>query len=278
MIKIDYTENEIKIETTQISDVYNNPSRLCITSTVSGEEVWCCELYDNQWATFPTTEMNDVKIYDNDDVIIHKKWSAMEYGSFLYKKFYLVLKKLSKLKKVKGLAVGTHDGKFGEWVPAVREGLTESFLVEASKPQFEELNKHYNHLDNVKLYNRIMSVDGSEVEFFEGGKGYTNSIVERVIRKWETEDITKKVEKSYSLNHFISEEMGGEIDWLHLDIEGYDAKLLMSMDKKMYNLPKMILFEHENLKEDEKKMVKKFLINNSYNVECRDVSCICLKK
>jgi hypothetical protein len=161
---------------------------------------------------------------------------------------------------------------FGEWVPCILEGITEAVLVEASQPQFEKLNEAYGKFDNVRLVNSLVTTDGKPVEFFEGGRGYTNSVVERVIKGWEIEEIKSSLKESIS----IEELMTDDIDWLHLDVEGYDAQLLLSL--KCEKLPKFIIFEHENLNEYEGEQVKSYLTKNGYILEYRSVSCFAIRK
>jgi hypothetical protein len=134
------------------------------------------------------------------------------------------------------------------------------------------LNEAYGKFDNVRLVNSLVTTDGKPVEFFEGGRGYTNSVVERVIKGWEIEEIKSSLKESIS----IEELMTDDIDWLHLDVEGYDAQLLLSL--KCEKLPKFIIFEHENLNEYEGEQVKSYLTKNGYILEYRSVSCFAIRK
>jgi hypothetical protein len=68
----------------------------------------------------------------------------------------------------------------------------------------------------------------------------------------------------------------GKIDWIHTDVEGYDAKLLMGIDPE--KLPNLIIFEYENLESDENEILKNYLINFGYLLEYHKVSCIAIKK
>jgi len=59
------------------------------------------------------------------------------------------------------------------------------------------------------------------------------------------------------------------LDWLHLDLEGLDAQIIM----KMYELPNFIIYEHNNLLENEKNELETFLKDKGYQVFCESVSC-----
>lgn len=273
MVNIDYSNRKIRVETKNISKILDTTISLSITSSVSGKEIWRTKLSDNCWAEFPNNEMHDVVLRDDKGkVILHRKWDVMNEGSCLYKSLYLYCKKIyDSGRKPKGIAIGTHDGLFGEWVPCVLEGITEAILVEASKPQFDKLKEVYDSLENVKLVNSLITSHGNPVEFFEGGAGYTNSVVERVIRGWEKEEIKSTLKDSISIDELISE----KIDWLHTDIEGYDTDLIKSIPVE--KLPKLIIFEHENSEPEKNSEFKTYLENIGYTLDYQKVSCICLK-
>lgn len=275
MIKVEYSNKEIKVNVEKISTLFKLPLRFSVISSVSSKEIWSCDLKDNWWATYPNNEMNDVKIVDADgDLVLSKKWDVLEDGSHLYKVLYYYCQNIiaKEGRKPKGLVVGTHDGEFGEWVPCIFSDLSEATLVEGSKSQFDKLVANYEKYSNVRMINGVVTTDGKPVEFFEGGLGYTNSVVERVIRSWEKEEINSSLKESISINDLIKD----KIDWLHLDVEGYDIKLLMGTEPE--KLPNLIIFEHENSKEDENNQIKQYLTNLGYELDYRKVSCLALKK
>ena len=247
------------------------------------EKVWSCELVDNSWATFPDTEMYDMVLTDRaGNIVVQKKWKAIEDGDLFYQAIYLYCMRLTKEgKRPKGIAIGTHDGAFGEWAPVVQENLTDACLVEASQPQFTKLVQNYQKYPNVKLVNQLVTTEGQNIEFFEGGKGYTNSVVERFIRDWETEEIKSSIRSSCSINDLIFNYIssGEQLDWLHLDVEGYDADLLKALKEP---LPPFIIFENlpshhkEELEynEQQKKHIQTYLRHKGYNITSAGVSCL----
>lgn len=273
MINIDYSNGKIRVETKKISTLFNLPLKLSIQSHVSGKEVWQSQLNDEWWAEYPNNEINDVEITDSkNNIILKKRWNIFNDGNYLYKSLYLYCQSLiDQNKKPQGLAIGTHDGLFGEWVPCVLDNITDAILVEASIPQFEKLKLNYNNINNITLIQSLVTTDGQPVEFFEGGKGYTNSVIERVIKGWEKEEIKSTIKESISISSLITK----PIDWIHTDVEGYDAKLLKAIPKEL--LPNLIIFEHENLEKDENEELKDYLLSNRYNLNYQDVSCICFK-
>lgn len=275
MINIQYNHPNIRVETKEVSKLYNLPLKVEITTHVSKKIQWACEIGDNSWATFSSDSIFDIVIKDaNNKVIINREWNVINDGSYLDKALYLYC---LNLKESEGIAIGSHDGEFGEWVCSTLSNLTKTTLVEASTPQFTKLTKNYKNLPNVTLIQDLVTTDGSKVEFFEGGKGYTNSVKENVIRSWEKEEIYSNLRKSISINDLINQiSPNKKLDWLHLDIEGYDAEILRAINVDL--LPNFIIFEHNNLLIEDKLKLENYLIDLGYYLNRDDsVSYLAIK-
>ena len=280
MINVIYNSEGIKVTVGEISRYNKNlPLRLIIKKHVSGEEQWSTNLNDNWFATFPSTEMYDVVITDNKNNIVYtKKWDIMEHGNHFYKSLWLYNKSIiSNGKFPKGLVIGTHDGEFGEWVPIAMKRESKIVLVEASDKQFNRLKNNYKNNSLVSPIQNLITTNGGEVEFFEGGEGYTNSVVEGVIRSWETEEIKSTKRSSISITDLILNECNGQIDWLHLDVEGLDAELIMSIDETKVQLPNFIIFEDHNLSIDKKNEIYSWLRNKGYSTYSEGGICEAVK-
>jgi len=280
MITVTYNSEGIKVSVGHISKYNPNlPLRLKIKKHVSGEEQWATNLNDNWFASFPNTEMFDVEICDSKDRIVYTKvWDVMEHGNHFYKSLWMYNKKvLSQGKLPKGLVIGTHDGEFGEWVPIVEKRECSVVLVEASDKQFQKLKHNYRNNSLVKPIQNLITPNGGEVEFFEGGAGYTNTVVENVIRHWEKEEIKSTKRPSISITDLILTECDGSIDWLHLDVEGLDAQLIMGINETKVSLPNFIIFEDYNLSQDKKDEIYSWLHNKGYNTYSEGGICEAVK-
>ena len=280
MITVTYNSEGIKVNVGHISKYNPNlPLRLKIKKHVSGEEQWATNLNDNWYATYPNTEMFDVEIYDSKDRIVYcKRWDVMEHGNHFYKSLWMYNKRvLSQGKFPKGLVIGTHDGEFGEWVPIVEKRECSVVLVEASDKQFQKLKHNYRNNSLVKPIQNLITPNGGEVEFFEGGAGYTNTVVENVIRHWEKEEIKSTKRPSISITDLIINECYGHIDWLHLDVEGLDAQLIMGIDETKVSLPNFIIFEDYNLSQDKKDEIYGWLHNKGYTTYSEGGICEAVK-
>ena len=269
MITVTYSADGIHVKADEISKYNKNlPLTVNIKKHVSGELQWSGLLNDNWFATYPNTEMFDIEITDSKANLIYiKTWDIMEHGTHFYKSLWLYNKHLLAGGIFpRGLVIGTHDGEFGEWVPVVKKRECEVVLVEASDSQFQKLKENYSNNSRVKLVQKLITPTGGEVEFFEGGKGYTNSVVESVIKNWETEEIRSTRRESIGITDLILNECGGRIDWLHLDVEGLDADLIMAIDQTWVLLPGFIIFEDYNLSTDKKSQIYNWLTDKGYQI------------
>ena len=202
----------------------------------------------------------------------------MEHGNHFYKSLWMYNKSvLSNGKFPKGLVIGTHDGEFGDWVPIVQKRECNVVLVEASDNQFKKLKDNYKNKSLVKSIQKLITPNGGEVEFFEGGEGYTNTVVENVIRHWETEEINSTKRDSISITDLILNECGGQIDWLHLDVEGLDAQLIMGIDETKITLPNFIIFEDYNLPQDKKDEIYNWFHQKGYQTYSEGGICEAVK-
>jgi FkbM family methyltransferase len=280
MITVKYSSEGIRVNVGTISKYTQNlPLKLKVKKHVSGEVQWSTNLNDNWYATYPNTEMFDVEICDSKDRIVYTKvWDVMEHGNHFYKSLWMYNKSiLSNGRFPKGLVIGTHDGEFGEWVPIVENRECSVVLVEASDNQFNKLKHNYRHHSLVKPIQNLITPNGGEVEFFEGGAGYTNTVVENVIRHWEKEEIKSTKRPSISITDLILTECDGSIDWLHLDVEGLDAQLIMGIDETKVSLPNFIIFEDYNLSQDKKDEIYSWLHNKGYNTYSEGGICEAIK-
>jgi hypothetical protein len=170
-----------------------------------------------------------------------------------------------KNKGAKGIAIGTHDGTTGEWVEPLRSGLVEAFLVEASIPQYKSLVENYSEIYKCFPLFSLITPDGGDCEFFESPDGFTNSVIKNHVLNYSS-DVTKVVKKSKSLNDLICETgLSDEIKWLHLDVEGIDADLVMSLDESRVKLPEFIIYESLNLPMEKKEETYRWLSERGYS-------------
>jgi hypothetical protein len=234
-----------------------------VINKIDGKIKWESSLSPGTWSYFVEPCNSIAKILDpHGNIISRWEWDTLLHGDDSHSLFMLWC---LKNKGAKGIAIGTHDGTTGEWVEPLRSGLIEAFLVEASTIQYNDLVENYKDIDKCFPIFSLITPDGGDCEFFESPDGFTNSVIENHVLNYSS-DVTKVVKKSKSLNDLICEVgLSDEIKWLHLDVEGIDADLVMSLDETRIKLPEFIIYESLNLSTEKKEDVYKWLSERGYS-------------
>lgn len=257
----------LKIEVKNNGENYNFPLRIESVNKLSNvrkDEEFLNTLIIhgfNNWIFYYGELQNCiVNVLDSfGNVLDTWNWEQLIHGDSIHIEFY---KWCERNKGSKGIAIGVHDGETGEWVSPIIDGLVEGVLIEPTDTSFEKLASNYSDNDCV-LKNILVSTDGGEYTFYQGGLGYANSIKESVTSQFEFE-INTVLKKSISINDIILEcNFGDSKWWLHLDVEGLDSDLL-SLDDSIINLPDVIVYENLNLSIEDKIKTKKWLTDKSY--------------
>jgi hypothetical protein len=247
---------------------YEFPLLFQVISNISGNVVYESEMYPGCWASCGLPDDTTAYIKDfNKNLVAKWEYDPLLHGDICAKLFmYWCLNN----KGAKGIAIGTYDGASGEWVSPLSRGLINAYLVEASDYQYKELEKNYEKSKNCKTIQRLITIDGEDCEFFEAGDGVSNSIFRSHVESHKNGDLKITHKKSTSLNDLIIEcGLKNDLKWLHLDVEGLDSGLIMSLDKEIINLPNIIIYESLNLSPDVKKQTIDWLEVNGYSCkEC----------
>ena len=213
--------------------------------TISGDKEWETHITPGGWASWNgggCSRWNITVMDSNRNIILTREYNSLYDGGEL-DKFFSLYCKLNK--NTKGIVIGAHDGEWGHWTQPVIDNDTQCLIIEGSLPQFKNLEKNYNNKNNCILINEIVTTDGQDVEWYTGGDGYTDSVIKEVNQRFlDDEEITTEIRKTKSINDLIEEYNYQDYDWLHTDIEGYDAELIMGLKY----LPKFIIFENEHSK------------------------------
>ncbi len=271
-------EDGIRINFNGVSKVIPDnefPLKVIITKYINDDLCWETEVYDNWFAEYKSFNFNNLIIKTKSGIeLINRKFDPSQ-SSELDMIFYMFCKSNP---NQKGLTIGTHDGAYGEWVQSVKECVTDAVLVEASKTQFKSLKEHYSNNDNVLLINSLVTTDGGDVSFYESSVGYFNSTNIDHLKKYHIDDIKEVKKKSISIKKLILENFDGKPSWLHLDVEGLDAQLILSLKDDVNLLPDFIIFEFNNLSDNDRNDVVNFLNSNEYDLKEYGISMLAIKK
>lgn len=278
MIDITYDRsiNLTRVEVNNLQLIKEHlPLKVQFKNIITGEIHYESELLDYWWTEWKGAEqITDVLVYSSNGKLLYEhKWDVTINGDIHEKMlwFYLKARQLNGLKS-NGLVIGSHDGRNGHWIYPVKHKLTNALLIDGSDKQFINLVENYKHNSNVETLNTIVTTDGSYVEWYQGGEGYTDTVVPSLINEWlDSSEITKSYRKSVSINDLMKDK---NYDWLHLDVEGLDGDLILALEQK----PNIIIFEDENLDIVTKAKLKVWFLENSYETIKHICNTIAIKK
>lgn len=261
-ISYDRDSNLTRVELKNLSSIKNHlPLKIQFKNIISNEIHYETELQDYWWAEWKGGEfITDVLIYSSNGILLHEyKWDVVNHGDEIEKMLWFYLKsRQAQGVKSNGLVIGSHDGRNGHWIYPVKHKLTDVTLIDGSDKQFANLIENYKNQYHVETLNTVVTVDGSDVEWYQGGEGYTDTVVPSVINNWlDSSEIKKSYRKSIAINNLMKDK---NYDWLHLDVEGLDGDLILALESK----PNLIIYEDENLDIITKTKLDAWFLNNSY--------------
>ena len=276
-LKSDVAQFKVQV-TTEAGSFFNKeefPLKLVVKDTHSDTIHWEWELFPNCFTEYYFFENRDLIITTNTGkpVLTHR-WDADLYGTTSQNLFDIWCKMNP---NSKGVAIGTNDGMTGEWVGPVNKGLLKATLVEASDIQFKDLLKYYKGKKWINCIQSLITTDGNDVVFYEGGNGFTNSLSKNTIEKHiNTEQITSRIKSSESINNLIIKSSErGRVKWLHIDVEGMDGELIYAINDDL--LPELLLFESLHMENEYYDKLCNYLTNKGYSITKSGWNTICTK-
>ncbi len=251
------------------------PLRL-LHKTLMGEIEWSSDLYPGWFSEYLMNTYTTVEIVDSlGNKLFKWEWNPFIHGDFSHQYFEIwALNNIG----TNGIAIGTHNGMYGEWVGPVDKGLLKATLVEASEIQYKDLLKYYGGKKWVNCVKSLISKDGEDVVFYEGGNGFTNSTSKDIIKNYVNEEhITSSVKQTKSINTLITESSErGKVRWLHIDVEGMDGELIYAINDDL--LPELLLFESLHMEEEYYNNLSQYLTGKGYSVTKSGWNTICTKQ
>lgn len=224
--------------------------------------VWESEMSINHFTYWPGITWTRAEIVDSSNNLIWNwNWDPLRDGCVCHQIFHLwSLNNRGSF----GIVIGTHDGCTGEWVGSVNDGVLKALLIECSDNQFEKLKERYGRKGWVKIEQNLITTDGKDVKFYEGGEGYTNSIYKDHIIKTGVDEFREVEKSSESLISLL--DRNPNCKWLHIDVEGLDDSLILSLKDRTDLLPDLIIYEHENLPSERERELISFLEENNFKI------------
>ena len=274
----DRDKNTLRVELSGIQVFPSSwyPISAIFRDHLSGKEIWKSELKPGYWCEWNNGFFVPFDLFlvsAKGDVIWEKKFDVMRDGDVIEKTLWCYIHgKILEGHRPKGLVVGSHDGGFGHWVYPVVQNMSDALLVDGSQEQLDKARDFYGGNQHVSYLHEIVTTDGSDVEWFTGGEGYTDTIVPDVIQKFLKDgEIKKEVRKSVSINELIGD---SHYDWIHFDVEGLDGDLIMAMEAR----PDLIICETGHLSDIKKIHLRGWFDRNGYTSTEHDIDIVAVKK
>ena len=239
------------------------PINFKVLNSVSGKLQWESDLYPGHWSYYGMISNTVSQVTRKEEILCEFTWDTFLHGDLAHQ--YMMIWAIEN-KGSFGLAIGTHNGETGEWVEPIRKGLIEGILVEASNTQFLELSENYKGIKNCQILNCLVTPEGGELTFWESkDASYANSVLKEHVEKFPGEAVGKMME-SISLNDLISSQ-NKKVKWLHLDVEGIDTDLILSLSPEIIGSLDFIIYESLNTQEKKKEECKLFLEERGFFVK-----------
>ena len=159
---------------------------------------------------------------------------------------------------------------FTEFVKKNYNKNSKVFVLEANPLNIEKLKFCYKNFENIQIFNLAISTNKSDkLTFFyaqEDAPHYQvcSSDINHVRRYYPESKIETFSVKSITINDFFENQSIYEIDYLSIDIEGFDYEVLMSIDFNRFNI-KNISIEYLHLTKIQKKKLINYLIKLGYS-------------
>ena len=258
--------------------VYYSPEQFplrVLHKTLSGEVIWSSDLHPGSFSSMGWLAYVVVEVIDSiGNKIADWKWDTFIHGDIAHQMFEIWS---MNNRGSNGIAIGTHNGMTGEWVGPINKGLIKGTLVEGSEPQFKELCKYYSGKKWIDCIHELVTTDGEEVTFYEAGAGWINSVVKDNVEKFGDLDSFKQSRRnSISINDLIRQvSVRGPVKWIHLDVEGLDDRLIMSIEEDF--LPEILVYENE-YPGDRSKEVRNYLESKGYMVTDSNMNAVAYRK
>jgi len=189
--------------------------------------------------------------------------------------------------------IGSNDGIKNDPLHIyIRKNKWKGILVEPDKANFIKLRENYAHLNGLIFENVGIGPERGEMLFYrvkditENEPGWYDQV-----GSFDKETFLKNIEYGKELDkRIIAESLPvitfyellqknnfDDVDLLHLDTEGFDYKILRSIDFSKYNI-RVVVFEGEWMTRLELKEIIEYLRKNDYHIYRCGIDYACVKR
>lgn len=268
MINFTILENPIRYHIDFISSELKYPLNIYFINK-RGDIFWQTQINSqNTWVQSPPSTTLDVRVIDSDgDVVFSYDWIYNQLCDIVEKKFIDWCRNFitNFRNKPTGIVIGTNDGSEGEWVVAHKQHLIgETLLIEPNLNSFLTLTTKYSENENFSFKRCAISETDGEVDFYtnESETLESSSLLEDHYLKHKQEFKIVKV-RSFSPNTLLNDNLP---DWIHIDAEGYDAKIILMIDDDKLSKIKFLMWEHIHISNELSEKINHKLNNIGFEI------------
>ena len=194
-----------------------------------------------------------------------------------------IFKKLKHKNNVFFVQVGSNDGVQGDPLHdlIVNNNEWRGVFIEPVGFLFERLKKNYGNFNRYIYENSAIAAEAKELDFYyvsekakvelgdqlpfwydQLGSFDRSHIVKHLDGALEPYIYSQKI-NAVPLSDVLTKHQVEVVDLVHIDTEGYDYKVLSTIDFARYK-PSVILYEHKHLSESEHKLARSLLMEKGY--------------
>lgn len=280
-INFEYDEKSFKVSIDEsISDVINSdelPLKFRVQDWLTSDIYYETDLLPGWWATYNNTSFKNFNIYTRTGKLIKRKSFDVYNDVSKIEELFNIW--ICSRDRSNGLVLGAGNGRWGEWLLNTVNNDCRVVLVEGDPKNWQSLVSSHITRANVLIEKCVVSSDGGMVRFWIAPQNMVSSLDKSVVQKFWPEVEPEFIDvESKTINQIISSNFNSELDWIRIDLEGLDHKIIMSLDVSLVPNLKMLIYENMNISEDEIREIKGKLSSIGFkNFIDVGIDTLCLK-
>jgi FkbM family methyltransferase len=202
------------------------------------------------WAAYNNTTYKNFCVYTNSGKLLKKLVFDPYNNTAETDQVFNIW--VSSHPRSRGLILGAGTGRWGEWLLPVYNNECSVVLVEGDPNNIVILKDTYKNRSNVSIETCVVAENEGLVKFWIAPHNMVSSLDKNIVKKFFPDAEPDFIEtEAKTINTIIKEHFDDNLDWIRIDLEGLDHKILMSLDLSLVPNLKMVLFENMNINQQE---------------------------
>lgn len=194
---------------------------------------------------------------------------------------------LTRKETVRVLQIGANDGTQNDFMQDIyKESFIEAILVEPQRIAFQNLCQKYSSNSRIKPVNFAITSTGEDLKLFRLPQNASTvktdvlaSFDRSHIESWRQRlgldcEIEEEIVRGTTIKEILKQTSWESVDVIIIDTEGYDYEIVKTLPN-LQTQPFLLVFEHINLKQDDKLASIKFVQDMGYSVIWMETDIAC---